>query len=718
MYSPAASPHDPNLIFMSCDMGGFYRTEDGGKTWRMVPWWVNQGSTVCRPIFHPTDANVVFASGKGLMVSRDRGVTWSALLQKAPWGDQAPRELGIDWGNPKLMFAGFANEAYVSSDAGKTWSKAAGVTGGALGFVVDQTSPADKRTCFVGTAAGIWRSDDGGRTWAEKTKGLPNKELHGFTGGTDGEKKACVLYCTVASKAVGGKFEGGVCRSTDGGETWVSCMGQGINATVGKKDEWGAGDIPQYEFIVCGEQKPAVVYVTNRGNGYNPPYHSTVYRSEDAGNSWKAVLQGDPRWEGQNVELDWITCDMMWGWGGEAEGFNINRLHPEEAMFTDSGRIFITDDGGKRWRQACSLRAPGQGEPGKGQRWGSIGLEVTTTWDYVFDPHAPDRTYICYTDIGFARSTDRGQTWYYSPTGSPWGSNWYALVADPEVPGRLYGAATNRHDIPNWTNVYAGSEQAPGGVVVSDDYGATWKPANEGLPACPVTALVLDPKSPKEARVLFAACYGQGIYKTADSGKTWQKTGEVPTDPRNRHFYGLCLHPSGSLFATVTANRYQDRDNEFVPGGLFRSDDGGKTWRSVMGNLTLHWATNVAVDPRDANVIYLGAYHAAHGLTEGGLYKTTDGGATWRRILEKGWVFAPILHPKNPDVVYVTTYDSDGIWRSPDGGKTWQPVKGIPFQNINRITFDPKDENVIYVTTFGGGVWRGPAEGTEAEGLR
>lgn len=84
MYSPAASPHDPNLIFMSCDMGGFYRTEDGGKTWRMVPWWVNQGSTVCRPVFHPTDANVVFASGKGLMVSRDRGVTWVPCCKRCP----------------------------------------------------------------------------------------------------------------------------------------------------------------------------------------------------------------------------------------------------------------------------------------------------------------------------------------------------------------------------------------------------------------------------------------------------------------------------------------------------------------------------------------------------------------------------------------------------------------------------------------------------------
>ena len=69
-----------------------------------------------------------------------------------------------------------------------------------------------------------------------------------------------------------------------------------------------------------------------------------------------------------------------------------------------------------------------------GQAWLCNGLVVTTTWNYYIDPHEPTRHYICYTDIGFARSEDRGKSWLYATAGSPWKNTFYDLAFDPDTP--------------------------------------------------------------------------------------------------------------------------------------------------------------------------------------------------------------------------------------------------------------------------------------------
>jgi len=89
MYTPAISPHDPDLMLLNCDMGAAYRTTDGGKTWQMLHHERLLSSTELRPVFHPTDPNVAFAASgwRGpLMVSRDRGETWSRFSTEIPNG--------------------------------------------------------------------------------------------------------------------------------------------------------------------------------------------------------------------------------------------------------------------------------------------------------------------------------------------------------------------------------------------------------------------------------------------------------------------------------------------------------------------------------------------------------------------------------------------------------------------------------------------------------
>jgi photosystem II stability/assembly factor-like uncharacterized protein len=383
-------------------------------------------------------------------------------------------------------------------------------------------------------------------------------------------------------------------------------------------------------------------------------------------------------------------------------------------ILTDWMNCQITRDGGKTWDMLHTMRAPDQGPLAKGQRWLNTGLVLTTVWHYYIDPFEKDRHYMAYTDIKFARSDDAGKTWY-SQWDKPLRNTTYELAFDPEVPGKIWGAFADLHDIPNM-NVISGRHYRPaagGGVGVSDDFAVTWTDSSEGLPGKPVVSIVLDPRSPKEARVLYASCFEAGVYKSVDGGKSWQKKSEGFGAPdKNVRACRLILHHDGTLFCLVTA-LMQDRRFQPEGPGLYRSRDGGESWAWINESQPLLWPKDFDVDPRSSDVIYLGAGDANE-REEGGLYKTTDGGKTWKLIGREGpETFGATVHPRRPDWVYMCLTESvpgPGLWLSKDGGESWKPFWGIPFRNIQRVSFDPDDDSTIYVCTFGGSVWKGPAE--------
>ena len=714
MFSPAISPADPNLMILNCDMSAAYISEDGGHNWRMINHAQLRSDTRCRPGFHPSDPDVVYASSGGrLRISRDRARTFAPVgdLKDSLYG-----EIAINPSDPSVMLAGTrSGKCWLSRDAGRTWTVCSGPNGRSLGFHFDRTG--DARIMFAATDKGIWRSDDGGRTWAEKTDGLPWKEIQGFAGGSNQADDIVMLYCTVRSKDDSGDFKGGIYRSRDRGQTWQWAMGRGINTETKKADQWAYDSIAQYKQLLATDAKPLTVYAMNTSTGFHPPHHETVYRSDDGGRTWRDTFFIDPRFKEYNVAPNYSTASTGQSYKGGDTPFAVAICNsdPDRLVLVWS-KCYITHNGGDTWFNGHTYPVAGQ-KPGPGCAWVCNGLVVTTTWHYYIDPFEASRRYIAYTDIGLARSIDSGKTWIWwdKRSWAPWRNTCYEIAFDPDIPGKMWGAFSNVHDIPN-DNIISErhGHNGPGGVCISRNFGASWKHEAQGIPTKPVTSIVLDPSSPKNNRTLYAGVFTEGVYKSTDDGKTWTLKRNGLGHTRNMRVYRVILHKDGTLFAIVCAKRPGSGKPLMSEGvGLYRSRDGARTWEKANASRLFLYPKDFEVHPDDSSTILVGTCDSNWEDKSGGLYRSENGGKSWQRIGREGrQTFGGYFHPKRKGWIYMTLTEAApgaGLWLTRDNGRTWRAFNGLPFSNIQRVVFDPSNDAIIYVTTFGGSVWKGPA---------
>ena len=714
------------------DMGGRYISHDGGATWAMVHH--QQIGSACRgapPLFHPTRPGTIYAlsgyAAADLFVSRDNGATWRRLDRaRQPRAGLISRTF-IDAARPERLFVGTASGRLLfTDDEGGTWQGAAGLQGSVLRIVAERASPKNQRVYFVCTVTGVFRSDDGARTFLRKTRGLPRgKALTSFAGGSSAQ--ATCLYATTACWLADGKLAGGVYVSTDRGGSWQRCMNPRINVQTRRTSRWAAGDIPSYSHILANDANPRRAYVYCAGTSFFPPNHSTVYRTDDAGRSWAGVFFADPRFKQCNVARDWMTSFMGQSWVGRPISMDISPVDADLVMRSDGMYVFWTRNAGKHWTAGHAVPASDATED-KALAWRNNGLVCTTTWHYYVDPHEPRRHYIAYTDIGFARSLDGGTTWRWwgpgerhtFPIPSAWINTCYELAFDPQIPGKLWGVFSGHHDIPNENSIWRGTGRSrfKGGVCRSGDFGVTWTALRQGLPEAPALSIVLDPKSPKGRRTLYAAIYDHGVYKSSDDGNMWLRKSTGLGSTENLRVCRLVLHRDGTLFAMVTGIRIP-AGGPFSPKGvgLYRSTDGAESWKLVNRSHLLLYPKDFGVDPADSKVIYIGACDAPGASSrQGGLHRTTDGGSTWSLVMRKRAThFGAYFHPRKPGWIYATgcgwsDAPEGGLWLSKDSGGTWRTFARLPFANINRVDFGPSGDSAIYVTTFGGSVWKGPAE--------
>jgi photosystem II stability/assembly factor-like uncharacterized protein len=746
MRRPAISPHDPRLVVEGSDMTGAYISKDGGATWRMF----NLGAPPSTFAFDPRDPKVIYAATAALFRTEDGGRTWGMVYpdplrntrvhartdhgdfvittdDEAYLGgngsDVDVHAVAVDSeDSSRLAMAASSAESprpgsaqsptwlLVSDDRGRTWTRV-GSLETERAFAIDIDGKGDARTIRVAAEGGVYESARG--TWKRLDTPAGGK-LTSASIGRDGGAR--LVYATTAIEA-GPK--GGLYVSEDGGRTWRAANGTLLQATTsfGRGESWGGarGSRPALGPVAASSQRGQVAYVGLRGlqRTASGPKVNGIAKTTDGGRSWQVVFEESDK-PAANLDASWVeeraATDGHSVWFDAPYDLAVAPNHPDVCFATDLFRTYRTADGGKTWAQANSAR--------RGQGWVSRGLDVTNSYGIHWDPFDTKRVFISYTDMGLFRSEDDGESWTSSTVGVPlrWRNTTYWVDFDPEVPNLVWGAFSGTHDLPRpkmWRR--RDPDTFEGGVGVSTDGGRTWKPSWTGMPESAITHLLVDPASPKGRRTIYAAGFGRGVFKSTDNGATWtlKNAGLAENQP---FAWRLVRAGDGTLYLVVARRSERGEIGDGRDGAVYRSTDGAEQWT----RLTLPEGTNgpngLAVDPKDVKRLYLAAWGRATpgGDTGGGIFLSTDGGASWKPVLtEYQHVYDVTIDPRDPSRLYASGFDQSAL-RSLDRGLTWTRIRGFNFKWGHRVVPDPRDPASVYVTTFGGSVWHGPAAGDEA----
>lgn len=294
---------------------------------------------------------------------------------------------------------------------------------------------------------------------------------------------------------------------------------------------------------------------------------------------------------------------------------------------------------------------------------------------------------------------------------------------------------------------------ATSGVWKTDDNGASWQPVFEHHASTSIGDIAVAPSNPDivwvgtgEANLFRASMAGVGVYKSTDGARTFTHAGLTDTQTIAR----IVVHPANPAVVYVAASGHEWTDNEMR--GVFKTADGGRTWRKVFYRSARTGAIDLVMDPSDPNTLYAAMWQRVRrkwsdprtepGYTEGGVWKTTDAGQTWIDANQglpaaqfRGRIGLDVAR-SNPNVVYalVDNYEpgrppregerdaytrpifegrikAAEVYRSDDKGGTWRKVtetndfmighSGTYGWVFGQIRVDPSDENTIYTLGLG-----------------
>lgn len=308
----------------------------------------------------------------------------------------------------------------------------------------------------------------------------------------------------------------------------------------------------------------------------------------------------------------------------------------------------------------------------------------------------------------------------YRNIGPSRGGRVTAVAGIPEQPSTFYMGSTG------------------GGVWKTDDYGQTWINISDGfIDASPAIGSIR--VAPSNSDIIYVGTgsdgirsnviIGRGVYKSADAGQTWTHIGLRDAGQIGR----MAVHPTNPdvVYAAALGTPFGKSQQR----GVFRTRDGGRNWEKVLFVSDSIGAYGLVMEPGNPNVLYAAMWRGerkpwtiisgAHASSGVGIYKTTDGGDTWRRLsngLPQGLIgkIDLSISPDDPRRVYALVEAPDpeeGVYRSDDGGETWRLTstqRGLmnrPFYYTN-IHADPTDADVVYVnnegfykSTDGGATW-------------
>lgn len=674
----AGDPVESRVFYVGSTGGGVWKTTDAGSYWQNVSDGFFKRASVGALAVAPSDRNVVYAGmgeacirstvshGDGVYRSTDAGASWTHL------GLADTRHIGklrVDPRDPDTVFVaalGHANGPntergiYRTRDGGKTWARvlSRGARAGAVDVSIDETNP---RVVFAttwetyrhpwivssgGPGSGIFRSTDGGDHWTDLSAapGFP-RGMHGRIGVAASPGRAGRVYAIVEAE------DGGVYRSDDHGDTW----------TKGSTDRslWYRGYY--YTHIVADPRDPDTVWALNQD----------CWRSTDGGSTFQQVATP----HGDNHDL-WIDP-------------------------RDTSRMIVGCDMGG----AVTLNG--------GLSWSSVYNQPTAELYHVTtDSRTPYRVYAAQQDCGTVSLPSRSMLaaiTNYDAVDVGGGESGYVAVRsdDPEIIfSGQYGGHLTRYDqrTGQARNIEVWPEAQGWGTGASTvRHRWTWS-----------YPIVLSPHDPN---VLYVAA--ERIFRSVDQGTSWQAISPDLT----RHDVGR-MEPSGSPIRHESPTTERERictiftlaESHARPGVLWAgsddglvqlSRDGGHTWRDVTPRAIRPWTliSTIEPSPHDPAVAYVAATRYLLDDFRPLLFRTADHGRTWTKITrgipEDDFTRVIREDPVRRGLLFAGT--ETGLYVSFDDGARWHRWQAdLPVVPVHDLAIKGND---LIAATHGRGFW-------------
>jgi photosystem II stability/assembly factor-like uncharacterized protein/outer membrane lipoprotein-sorting protein len=668
----------------------------------------------------------VGAASGGVWKSIDGGTTFKPVFDKQPV--QSIGAIAIDPSNPKTVWVGTGESwtrnsvsvgdgIYRSTDDGETWTNMGLPSSERITrIIVHPTNSAIVYACVPGklwsdsTDRGLYKTTDSGKTWTLVLKG--GNASTGCSSVTMDPKNPDVLLAGLWDfRRKGWTFRSGgdgptapsgsgLVRTSDGGRTWTAltpAANKGLPAAP-----WGRVE------VVIAPSNPKIVYALIESKA------SALFRSDDGGVTWDARDKSQ-----MMVWRPFYFARLV------VDPTNPNRL------FKPDGGLIVSEDGGK------SFAGSGGGSHGD---WHDVWI----------DPQNPKHV-IGGDDGGFWISFDGGTRW--NKTNNLPISQFYHVSVDAKDPYQVYGGL---QDNSNWV----GDSAYPSGIT-----NARWENLGGGDgfwaipdPSDPNAVYVesqggyitridrktmvsrdIQPKASYKEKLRFnwntpiyasptqkGTIYlgGQFLFRSRDRGDTWQRispdlTTNDPEKQKQEQSGGVTVDNSSAEMHTTIYTISESPKNASViwvgtdDGNLQLSRNAGASWTNVIGNVTglpaNSWVSWVEASRFDAGTAYAAFDRHSFGEMQPYVYKTTDFGKTWKRIVSpeqgvRGYAHVVKEDTVERDLLFVGT--ELGLWLSTDGGASWAAFKGGDFPSVavRDLQVQARDSDLV-IATHGRGIW-------------